>query len=188
VSGAGPIGLFLVQVSLAAGAEPVVATDPLPHRVAAAGRIGATAVHVDAGDSGDALARDAVHAATDGRGVDIAFDASGSDASLGAAVRLTRPAGTVVVVGIPPTDTATLAASTARRKELTVRFARRMNATYPEAIRLAVSGAVDIRSIVTDACPLDAFAQAFDRASARAGLKVVIRPSSAVERVDGRRW
>ena len=34
VIGCGPIGLMLIQIALAAGASSVVATDPLPHRLA----------------------------------------------------------------------------------------------------------------------------------------------------------
>ena len=41
VIGCGPIGLLLVQLLRAAGAHPVVAVDPLPHRQEAASRAGA---------------------------------------------------------------------------------------------------------------------------------------------------
>src|SRR5664279_2264351 len=44
VIGAGPIGLCLVQLARACGAAQVLAVDPLPHRAAAATRLGADAV------------------------------------------------------------------------------------------------------------------------------------------------
>ena len=43
VFGCGPIGLLLIQLARAAGATTIVATDRLPHRVAAARRLGAIA-------------------------------------------------------------------------------------------------------------------------------------------------
>ena len=51
VFGCGPIGLFLIQLARASGATTIVATDVLPHRLAAARATGATATALVAGGS-----------------------------------------------------------------------------------------------------------------------------------------
>lgn len=173
VFGCGPIGLFIIQLARASGATTIVATDILPHRLKAAREAGATATALVAGGS----ERVELRAATDGHGVDVAFEAAGVDDSVETSVSLAAPGGTVVVVGIPSEDHTTFTASTARRKGLTVKLSRRMNRVYPEAIRLAESGLADVRAIVTAGYPLVEHKAAFATAAAREGLKVVIRPS-----------
>ena len=171
VFGCGPIGQFLIQLARASGATTIVATDVLPHRLAAARSAGATATALVAGGSERAELR----AATDGHGVDVAFEAAGVDDSVETSVALAAPGGTVVVVGIPSEDHTTFTASTARRKGLTVKLSRRMNRVYPEVIRLVEAGFVDVRSVVTASRPMSEHQDAFRSAAAREGLKVVVR-------------
>ncbi len=172
VLGCGPIGLLLVQLALATGAARVLATDRLPHRVEAARRFGAVAACVDGGAE-----RDELRAATDGRGADAAVEIAGDDDAIDAAIALTRPAGTVVVAGIPAGDHSRITASIARRKGLDLRFSRRMNRVYPRAIALAQSGRIDLRSIVSDRFALAEGDAAFRTAARRDGLKVLVEPS-----------
>ena len=96
IFGAGPIGLLLIQLALASGATTVVATDRLPHRVAAARALGAVAELVTDGSERAALLE-----ATGGEGVDTAIEIAGEDDAIGAAIELVKPAGIVVVAGIP---------------------------------------------------------------------------------------
>ena len=172
VFGCGPIGLFLVQLAREAGATTIVATDRLPHRVEAARAAGATAASLVR----DGAEREALRAATGGRGVDVAFEVAGEDDALQTAIALARPAATVVIAGIPAVDRTEIVPSIARRKGLTLRFSRRMNHVYPRAIGLVESRRVDVGSLVTDVIPLVDFDRAFARATRREGLKVVVRP------------
>ena len=173
VFGCGPIGLFLIQLARASGATTIVATDLLPHRLAAARAAGATATALVASGSERAELR----AATDGHGVDVAFEAAGTDDSVDTAVTLAAPGGTVVIVGISSADRTAFTASPARRKGLTIKISRRMNRVYPEAIRLVEAGFVDVRSVVTASHPLREFKAAFAAAASREGLKIIVRPS-----------
>jgi L-iditol 2-dehydrogenase len=174
VFGCGPIGLLIVQLARLAGASTIVATDVLPHRVEAARAAGATeATLVDGGEE-----RDRLLAATDGHGVDVAFEAAGEQDPVETAIALAAPLGTVVIVGIPAVDRTSFSASTARRKGLTIKLSRRMNRAYPGAISLAAGGLVDLRSIVTASYPLARIDDAFATAARREGLKVVVRASA----------
>jgi L-iditol 2-dehydrogenase len=172
VFGCGPIGLLVVQLARLAGATVVVATDRLPHRVEAASRLGATHATL----AGDGREAESAGAATGGRGLDVVFEVAGNDQAVDAAIEAVRPAGRVVLTGIPSEDRTSFRASTARRKGLTIKLVRRAKHTYPRSIDLVERGLVDVRSIVTHRFPLDAADEAFRVATRRDGLKVIVAP------------
>jgi L-iditol 2-dehydrogenase len=163
VAGCGPIGLLLIQLLRAAGAERVIAVEPLAHRREAAAGCGADLV-LDPGEPVSAL------------GVDVAFEVSGNDDGVRIALESVRPGGRVVLAGIPDGDTTTFTASLARRKGLTIAMTRRMNDVYPRAISLAARGVVDLNSLVSRRAALGEAADAFTTAAGRTGLKVLLEP------------
>jgi L-iditol 2-dehydrogenase len=114
--------------------------------------------------------------------VDAAIEIAGEDDAIEAAIALARPAGTVVVAGIPAGDHSTVTASIARRKGLDLRFSRRMNRVYPRAIALVEAGLVDVSSLVSHQFAMTDFDPAFRTAVRRDGHKVVILPSAASDR------
>jgi L-iditol 2-dehydrogenase len=169
VVGCGPIGLLLIGVLKAAGASSVLAVEPLAYRREAAARFGADAVAEPGLAS--ATVRELV-----GAGVDVAFEAAGTDEGVRLAVESVRPGGRVVLAGIPADDEIALQASVVRRKGLTIAMVRRMNRVYPRAISLAARGVVDLGSLVSRRAGLDSAAVAFGEAARRTGLKVLIEP------------
>ena len=174
VFGCGPIGLLLVQLLRLVGAAAIVATDPLPHRVAAAAALGAT----HALEANEPLAsRGLVERLSEGSGVDVAFEAAGEDAALASALDAVRPGGRVVIVGIPDGDRTSFTASTARRKGLTLLLSRRMRpADLPRAIRLADAKRVELSALVSECFALSDWRKAFDALVGRRGLKVIVEP------------
>jgi L-iditol 2-dehydrogenase len=172
VFGCGTIGLLVLQLARAAGATHVMATEKLPHRLEAARSLGATAVFqaIDGRESAEILA------ATEGKGVDVAFEAAGENEAVETAMAAAKPGARVVLIGIPAEDRTAFTASTARRKGLTIKLSRRMKRVYPRAIRLVESGMVDVRPLVTHRFPLTEFDKAFSTAQRREGLKVIIEP------------
>jgi L-iditol 2-dehydrogenase len=167
VVGCGPIGLLLIGVLKSAGASSVLAVEPLAHRRAAASRYGADLV----ADPGAMDLRELT-----GAGVDVAFEAAGSDEAVRVAVESVRPGGRVVLAGIPGDDAIRFQASVARRKGLTIAMVRRMNEVYPRAISLAERGVVDLGSVVTSRTGLGEIPAAFGAAARRTGLKAIIEP------------
>jgi L-iditol 2-dehydrogenase len=171
VFGCGPLGLLLVQALRAAAAEPVVASEPLAHRRAAALAAGATrAIHP----------RELERTALPGEvGVDVAFEAAGHVGALADAIESVRPGGRVVLVGIPEGDRTTFPASVARRKGLTLLICRRMKpADLPRAVWLAASGRVDLAGLIGERHPLEAWEDAFAALRERRSLKVVVEPQA----------
>lgn len=160
IVGLGPIGLLLLQLARAVGAERVIAVEPLQHRRAAAARLGADVVGAE---GANAVA-------------DVVFEVDGSPAAVATAVNLARPGGRVVLIGIPAQDSTVLPAAGARRKGLTFAVVRRMGEVYPRAIRLVERGIIDVDSVVSDVFDLEDVSAAFRAAAARTGLKVVVHP------------
>jgi S-(hydroxymethyl)glutathione dehydrogenase/alcohol dehydrogenase len=97
VIGCGGIGLAVVQGCRIAGAGRIVAIDTVPAKLDLAARLGATDV-VNAADGNPVPA---VVELTAG-GVDYAFEALGTPATVRQAVRMTRKGGTIVMLGVLP--------------------------------------------------------------------------------------
>jgi L-iditol 2-dehydrogenase len=170
VLGAGPIGRMLIRLALASGATAVVATDVLPHRVAAARDDGAIAELVDGGGERARLLE-----ALGGRPVDVAIEIAGEADAVATGVDLVKPGGVVVVAGIPTGNEIPVPVSAARRKGLDLRFSRRMNRVHREAIALTASGRVDPAVVVSHRFGLGEAGVAFATAVRREGHKVIIR-------------
>jgi L-iditol 2-dehydrogenase len=176
VFGCGPIGLLALQLAKLAGAQQIYATDILPHRLEAAIALGAAAAfQADQGREAVGILR-----MTDGRGVDVAIDASGDAGAVNAAFSAVVHGGRVVLAGIPDSDWTSFQASVARRKGLTIKLVRRMKNTYPLAIELVSKKRVDVKSLVTHRYPLARAVEAFEAARRRDGLKVVIEMEAKV--------
>jgi L-iditol 2-dehydrogenase len=161
VVGCGPIGLLLIRLLRSQGSGAIVAMEPLAHRRAAALESGATLAIEPAPDGGPP--------------VDVAFEVSGEDDGLAAAMEAIRPGGRVVLVGIPSPDRTAFPASLARRKGLTLLLARRMAATaLGRAAKLAAAGTVDLTGLVSERHPLAEAEAAFAGLADQRGSKVTV--------------
>lgn len=151
VLGCGPIGLLILRLAKLAGANPIYAFDKFPWRVQKALEWGASAAWTLEEGPPQHLAPE----------VDVVFEAAWADESVQQAAELVRPGGRLVLVGIPSDDRLYLQHSTARRKGLTIRMARRMKHTYPRAIKLVESGQVNLEDLVTHRFSLGHTPQAY---------------------------
>jgi len=158
IFGAGPVGLLILQLARLSGAGKVFVAEPLPHRLEKAISLGAQEW-------------------TAKQEVDLAFEVAGENEAVETAIAAVKPGGRVILVGIPADDRTSFSAAAARRKALTIKLVRRMKFTYPRAIQLVESGKVDVRSLVSHTLPLARAAEAFDLATQRQGLKVIIQIS-----------
>ena len=96
----GPIGLCAAAGAKLSGASVVIGVDRLPGRLAMSRQLGADHV-IDASlvDPVDEIMR-----LTGGRGVDVAIEALGTQATFEAALRVLRPGGTLSSLGVYSTD------------------------------------------------------------------------------------
>lgn len=161
VVGAGPIGLCAAQLAQSAGAMEVVVVEPKKYRRETARNLGITALSPE-------------DISSDSDRFPVVFEFAGNDAAIVESLTLARPGGTIVVGGIPDDDRTAFPAALARRKGLTFRFSRRMNNSYPRAIALAAQAQVNLKCLVSHTFPLERVSEAFERAVARDGLKIMV--------------
>jgi len=171
VHGCGPIGLLVLQAARAAGATYLIAIEPIPGRRAMALEGGA-----DHALDADGSQVEQILRLTDGRGVDVAFEAAGENRAVEDAVEAAKPGARVLLIGIPVDDRTHFRASAARRKGLSLLLCRRMKHTYPRAIALVQDGRIDLRGLVTHHIPFEQAPRAFDLVERRAEgvIKAVI--------------
>jgi L-iditol 2-dehydrogenase len=97
VLGSGPVGLSVIIFALMRGALRVLCIGAPEHRLGAARELGAAAFNVETSDE---KAREQwVLEQTEGRGADVTVEATGAPAAVAQAMRYTRDAGRVCIVG-----------------------------------------------------------------------------------------
>jgi L-iditol 2-dehydrogenase len=163
ISGAGPIGILIAQAARAFGAIRIVVSDPLVARRSAALRYGAT------------TAIDPSSEQLDDKSVDAYIDASGVSSAVQAGLRALRPGATAILVGMG-SPTVPLDVYLVQSRELTISGLFRYVDTWPTAIALVSSGAVELDSLVTDVFGLDGLTFAMDHNGDEDVMKYVIEP------------
>lgn len=149
IVGVGTIGLLTLQVVKALGAGPIIAVDIDEAKLATALAGGAdTAINSAAPD---ALAQ--ILAATGGQGADIAFDATGIEATVELCLRSVRLDGSVVLIGnLAPEIGFALQWVVTRQLSL---FGTCASAgEYDECLRLIAEGRVDVEALISKTVPL----------------------------------
>ncbi len=109
IIGCGTIGLFAVAVARALGARQVIGVEPMPSHVEMAKKLGADAVvEPERSDEvsyvHDERITQQVRDLTDGVGVDVAMEMSGSNAALNTALSAVRRGGHVIMFGLKSGD------------------------------------------------------------------------------------
>lgn len=173
----GPIGLCATLGARLMGASEIIAVDADPNRLSVARRFGATAVVLS---DADAVAE--IREITEGKGVDVAIEALGTQETFEKALRAVRPGGTLSSVGVYSghlqvpldafgaglTDQTIVTTLCPGGKE---RMSRLM--------RLVRTHRVDLAPLFTHQFPLEDIEQAYSLFASRANgvLKVGIRVS-----------
>ena len=173
----GPIGLCATVGARLMGATAIFAVDMLPERLEMARRLGAD--HLINSANVDPV--DEIMRLTSGRGVDVAIEALGKQATFEAALRVLRPGGTLSSLGVYSQDLkiplGPFAAGLGDHRIITTlcpggkeRMRRMMN--------VIASGRADLKPLVTHHFKLDDIETAYDLfGNQRDGvLKVAITP------------
>jgi alcohol dehydrogenase len=173
----GPIGLCATAGAKLMGATTIIAVDSVPARMEMAKRMGADhVVDFKAESPVEAIMR-----LTDGRGVDVAIEALGTQSTFESALRVLRPGGVLSSLGVYSTDLkipldafAAGLADTSIRTTLCPGGKERMR----RMMGVVASGRADLGALVTHRFKLDQIEEAYDLfANQRDGvLKVAITP------------
>jgi threonine dehydrogenase-like Zn-dependent dehydrogenase len=159
ITGAGPIGMLCASVARGCGASRVYICDRVPHRLELAKKMGA---HVIAGTQATFI--ETILDETGGRGVDIVLEAAGSPETINTALKVARPGGTVVLIGLTSEISVPLDIHLAMGKELRLQTLKRSNHCAAKAIRLLETGIIP-DAVITHTMPLEQTPKAFDMAA-----------------------
>jgi Zn-dependent alcohol dehydrogenase len=176
VLGLGGIGLSVVQGARIAGAARIIVSDPVADRRALAETFGAT----DLVDPTTEDLQAAVLAATDGIGVDYAFEAAGVGALQLVGIEACRSGGTTVLVGAPAVDhdltipNALFFGMT--EKKIAGCFMGSANSArdIPRYLALWRTGQLDLEGLITARVPLAEINDGFADLRAGKGVRTIV--------------
>lgn len=157
ILGSGPIGLSVLLAARLAGASAVYSTDRLDYRLEAARQQGAAW-------TGNPDQTDIVREIRQRESLelDVVFECCGQQTAFEQAMRLCKPMGRIVLVGIPEADQSSFAVHDARRKGLTFINVRRQNGCIDPVIDLINDGRIRPDFMITHRFNLDQAARAFE--------------------------
>ena len=170
VTGAGPIGLLIMQMAMKSGASRVLVSEPVAERRKLAAALGADVVI-------DPLKDDLLEASnrlTDYRGFAACFEASGRAEIARQLLFLAETGGTVVwAAGYPSDAEVTIAPSFMYSRELKIHSVRVSPYSFPRALqllpKLVLKPLISVRS-------MDDAPQAFADLLAGKGAKILLQP------------
>ncbi|RCK50783.1 phosphoesterase [Thalassospira profundimaris] len=160
VTGAGPIGALCVAAAKQAGAAEIIVTDLQDYALDVALQMGA--------DKAVNIARNATDLAKyeEGKGqIDVCFECSAAAPAIGSAIRMLRPQGILVQVGVAGDIPVSFNPVVA--KELMIVGTHRFHVEYAQAVQAIDSGKIDVKPIITTSFELDDAVTAFDMARDR---------------------
>ena len=144
----GGVGSNVIQVARAFGAGQIIAVDVRADKLAAARELGATHTVNSAEEDVGERVRDL----TNGRGVDVAFEALGRPETFVQAASIVRAGGRAVMVGIAPAGTtAPLEITPLVRRGVRIigSYGARTRADLPAVVELTRLGLVDVARAIT---------------------------------------
>jgi threonine 3-dehydrogenase len=174
VIGCGPIGLGAIGVVKAAGAVRIFATDINEYRLAIAKKMGADVVINAEKDN----VVETVLTQTEGRGVDVVLELSGSSSAIREGFKILRYGGTMSMLGLPSAPMELDINNFIIFKAATVIgiSGRRMFSTWYQLQNLLDAGLFDPSPIITHKMKLEEFEQAMTLIGSGNSGKVVLFP------------
>lgn len=179
VVGSGTVGLLAVQAARVAGATTIVAVDRLESRRGLARELGA-----DASVTPEEMQQAALDL-TGGIGLDVVIEAAGNPLAASAAVKLARPGGRAVLLGVfddtVPIDMMDLLLG---EKEIVASLSHVYDTDFATAVSLIDRGLINTQRLITDRITLpDVVEQGFKALIAEPGehLKVIVTPNGHVK-------
>lgn len=145
VLGSGCIGLVTLMALKAMGVTELYMSDVLDNRLAVAAGLGATTINAAREDVVKTILEK-----TNGRGVDLVFEAAGNPKSILQTASLVSQGGTIVLIGLSAEGVLPFDFGSIMNKEAEVKTVFRYRNVYPLAIEAVRSGRVDVKALVTN--------------------------------------
>ena len=157
ILGSGPIGLSVLLTAIASGAGNVYVTDRIDERLAIASGMGAC--HTGNIDTTD-IVSDILEREPDQ--LDVVFECCGQQEAADQAIKLLKPGGSLMIIGIPEFERWTFGADDMRRKEICIQNIRRQNEAVYDTLQMISSGMLKPDKMQTHDFSLDKAGEAFE--------------------------
>ncbi len=99
-------------------------------------------------------------------GFDIVYECCGNQEAIDQALRILKPGGKLMIVGIPPTQSLQFNMDLMRRKEICVQNVRRQNNCFEEAIKMIEENPAYYKPMITHNYTINEAQQAFENVAA----------------------
>ncbi|MCX7645173.1 MAG: NAD(P)-dependent alcohol dehydrogenase [Rhodobacteraceae bacterium] len=160
ILGAGPIGLLTALAALAAGCARVYVTDIDDAKLEIAASLGPiTPINASRGSPAQQILRE-----TDGWGVDVVFEATGSPRAAATVFEALCPGGCVVMIG-GQSEPVAYDAGAAMVREARVENIFRYAHVFPRCVAMLASGAIDVKPLITRTFGFSESVRAFEIAA-----------------------
>lgn len=160
VMGAGPIGLLTALSALAGGCARVYVSDLDDAKLAIAASLGPiTPINVTRESPAATILRD-----TDGWGVELVFEATGSPRAAATVLEPLCPGGCVVMIG-GQSDPIAYDSGAAMIREARVENIFRYAHVFPRCVAMISSGAIDVKPLITRTFAFEESVAAFEAAA-----------------------
>ena len=170
ITGAGPIGLLIMQLAIKSGASKVLVSEPIAEKRKLAKQLGATVVV-------DPIKEDLLDISndfTDGRGYNVCFEVSGKTAIARQLILLAEGDGTIVwVASYPKNFELGIPISYLRSKELTIRSVIASPYSFPRAAQMLPT--LDLKPLIR-VYPLTEAIKAFEAHKIGKDVKIMLQP------------
>jgi len=170
VLGGGPIGLLYLMLFKAAGASPLIVSEPAPERARWARELGADEVI----DPRASNLPEAVRDLCGGRGADVVVDSVG--ALLSDAVACVRKAGRVFVFGLNERIESVIRPADLVYREISLSGVYIARGTFPLAVSLLTQNALGFDRLVTHRLQLEDFDEAIELLRTGEAVKALVVP------------
>jgi D-xylulose reductase len=160
ILGAGPIGLVTALAALAAGCARVYVTDIDDAKLEIAAALGPiTPINAASGSPAQQILKE-----TDGWGVDVVFEATGSPRAAATVFEALCPGGCVVMIG-GQSEPVAYDAGAAMVREARVENIFRYAHVFPRCVAMLASGAIDVKPLITRTFDFGESVRAFEIAA-----------------------
>jgi len=157
ILGFGPIGMSVMMAYKAIGARAFYVTDKIDARLSAAIQLGAIkTININELDPIEVVKQEEPLL------LDVVFECCGQQEAVNQALKILKPGGKLMMVGIPEVDKICFDMDLMRRKELCVQNVRRQNNCVQEAIDLVANGKIQVKNMSTHHFSLEETKKAFD--------------------------
>ncbi|MDC7226051.1 MAG: NAD(P)-dependent alcohol dehydrogenase [Spirochaetales bacterium] len=159
VFGCGCIGLLIIKTLQAAGVKEIYAVDVLEPRIKKAEELGVKAVWN--GKTDDVIEQ--LMKATNGRGVDMAFEAAGTVKTTQQTIAAIAKGGRIVITGMAAEETIPVDIIGLVCKEGKIFSQFRYKNLYPKGIKLVADKSIDVKDVISDTCRLEDLPEMFEK-------------------------